>query len=145
MQAVKKELTEATSSTNGASDCNGDSEECQDGSSTGDSPSLARPEKKTSKRRNPNVLIQWIEEHPNHPYPSKSDKQFLASQAGMNLRQLNDWFANARRNMKKLGFQTWLRKRNGMQGELNLTREITVFAIVYYIYTLWIIVNITYM
>ena len=140
MQAVKKELTEATPSTNGTNDCNGDSEECQDGSSTGDSPSLPRPEKKTSKRRNPNVLIQWIEEHPNHPYPSKSDKQFLASQAGMNLRQLNDWFANARRNMKKLGFQTWLRKRNGMQGKMNLTN--IVFATMHY--TMRILVNIIY-
>lgn len=57
--------------------------------------------------RNPAVLVLWIEEHSQNPYPSKAEKHYLAHCAGMTQRQLNDWFANARRNIKKVGYQTW--------------------------------------
>ena len=68
------------------------------------------------KRRNTGALVQWIEEHPYNPYPTKAEKQNLAYTAGMTLRQLNDWFANARRNIKKLGLENWRKKRNGTNG-----------------------------
>ena len=68
------------------------------------------------QRRNPSVLVQWIEEHPFNPYPTKQEKQQLAVMSGMTLRQLNDWFANARRNIKKLGFEIWRKKRSGIPG-----------------------------
>lgn len=71
------------------------------------------------RRRNPAVLIQWIEEHPQNPYPNKSEKQFLAYYAGMSQRQLNDWFANARRNIKKIGYETWKRKHTGFSAMLS--------------------------
>ena len=78
-----------------------------------------RPERR-KQRRNPSVLVQWIEEHPFNPYPTKQEKQQLAVMSGMTLRQLNDWFANARRNIKKLGFELWRKKRNGLPSEKGL-------------------------
>ena len=65
------------------------------------------------KRRNTAALVQWIGEHPYNPYPTKAEKQNLAFLAGMTTRQLNDWFANARRNIKKMGMENWRKKRNG--------------------------------
>ena len=61
-------------------------------------------------RRNPAVLIQWIEEHLQNPYPSNGEKQYLANYAGMSQQQLNNWFLNARRNIRKIGYETWKRK-----------------------------------
>ena len=71
------------------------------------------------KRRNPAVLIRWIEDHPFNPYPTKGEKQGLAFYAGMTQRQLNDWFANARRNIKKVGYENWKKKHNGFSAILS--------------------------
>ena len=71
------------------------------------------------KRRNPAVLIRWIEDHPCNPYPTKGEKQGLAFYAGMTQRQLNDWFANARRNIKKNGYDNWKKKHNGFSAILS--------------------------
>lgn len=71
------------------------------------------------RRRNPAVLIHWIEEHPYNPYPTKGEKQGLAFYAGMTQRQLNDWFANARRNIKKVGFENWKKKHNGFSAVMS--------------------------
>ena len=67
----------------------------------------AKPEK---SKRNHAVLIQWLETHQPNPYPTKSEKHYLACYANMTQRQLNDWFANARRNIKKVGFPVWKAK-----------------------------------
>ena len=71
------------------------------------------------RRRNPAVLIRWIEDHPFNPYPTKGEKQGLAFYAGMTQRQLNDWFANARRNIKKVGYDNWKKKHNGFSAILS--------------------------
>ena len=83
----------------------------EDGSSDCTSPSS---QKNCAYRRprNPAVLVLWIEEHAQNPYPSKAEKHYLAHYAGMTQRQLNDWFANARRNIKKVGYQTWKEKHS---------------------------------
>ena len=71
------------------------------------------------RRRNPAVLIRWIEDHPFNPYPTKVEKQGLAFYAGMTQRQLNDWFANARRNIKKVGYENWKKKHSGFSAILS--------------------------
>ncbi len=91
-------------------------EESVDNSSPDSSVSPCRPERR-KQRRNPAVLVEWIEDHPFNPYPTKQEKQQLAALSGMTLRQLNDWFANARRNIKKLGYEIWRKKRNGVHSE----------------------------
>lgn len=64
------------------------------------------------RMRNTAVLVKWIEEHQNNPYPTKAEKQYLAYYSGMNLTQLSTWFANARRRIKKIGMKTWLEGRS---------------------------------
>ncbi len=72
-------------------------------------------------RRNPGVLIKWIHTHSNNPYPTKKEKDLLTYYAGMNLRQLNDWFANARRNIKKKGgYEKWKEKHPGHSAHLTV-------------------------
>jgi hypothetical protein len=73
-------------------------------------------------RRNPGVLIAWIHTHSVNPYPTKSEKDILSRHAGMSLRQLNDWFANARRNIKKKGgYLKWREKHPGHSAALTLS------------------------
>ena len=66
--------------------------------------------KKLLRRRNTAVLVKWLSQHCQTPYPTKAEKRELTHLAGMNMRQLNDWFANARRNIKKLGYEKWKKK-----------------------------------
>lgn len=63
--------------------------------------------------RNSSVLVRWIKDHRSSPYPSKGDKQMLAVQAGMTLTQVSNWFANARRRIKKIGMEEWLEVHAG--------------------------------
>lgn len=66
--------------------------------------------RKRKVRRNPAVLSRWIQEHHPSSYPTKMEKELLSRKAGMTIRQLNDFFANARRNIKKKGFEAWKKK-----------------------------------
>nr|CAC83019.1 iroquios homeodomain protein [Suberites domuncula] len=77
------------------------------------------------KPRNPAVLVLWIEEHSANPYPTKAEKNFLAHYAGMTTRQLNDWFANARRNIKKIGYETWKEKHSAYSACFSMLRPPT--------------------
>ena len=74
--------------------------------------SSATSAKSEKAKRNHAVLIQWVETHHDNPYPTKAEKHCLASYANMTQRQLNDWFANARRNIKKIGFAAWKAKHS---------------------------------
>lgn len=92
------------------------------------------------RRRNPAVLIRWIEEHAHNPYPTKAEKHYLALLAGMTQRQLNDWFANARRNIKKVGYAAWKKKHSGFSAILSgipLQGQTDVFGIVHKDYMLY--------
>ena len=73
-------------------------------------------------KRNHAVLIQWLETHHENPYPTKAEKLYLANYANMTQRQLNDWFANARRNIKKIGFSSWKAKHSSMLGSRSRRR-----------------------
>lgn len=43
------------------------------------------------------VLTEWIHAHHNNPYPSAAEKNALQEVTGLDVRQLNTWFANYRR------------------------------------------------
>ena len=58
-------------------------------------------------RRNPALLIQWIIEHPLNLYPTREEKSQLVLNAGMNKTQLDYWFANTRKSIKKVGYDKW--------------------------------------
>ena len=74
--------------------------------------SSAASAKSEKSKRNHAVLIQWLETHHENPYPTKAEKYYLACYANMTQRQLNDWFANARRNIKKVGLTAWKAKHS---------------------------------
>ncbi|KAJ5982356.1 hypothetical protein N7451_012456 [Penicillium sp. IBT 35674x] len=43
------------------------------------------------------ILRAWFYEHLNHPYPSEEDKQMFKTRTGLSIRQVSNWFINARR------------------------------------------------
>lgn len=52
-------------------------------------------------------LRQWIYQHRKNPYPTKADKKLLAKMANLREDQVNMWFANTRRRIKKVGMRSW--------------------------------------
>lgn len=48
------------------------------------------------------ILLQWLNDHLNHPYPSSFEKNQLMISTGLNQQQLSNWFINARRRKIKL-------------------------------------------
>jgi len=43
------------------------------------------------------VLDDWLAAHQEHPYPSLEEKSLLVKESGLTTKQVNTWFANARR------------------------------------------------
>lgn len=48
------------------------------------------------------VLLKWLNEHLNHPYPNSFEKTQLMMTTGLNQQQLSNWFINARRRKIKV-------------------------------------------
>lgn len=69
---------------------------------------LSSPTTTTTKRTRNNlpkevtyVLLRWLRDHVNHPYPSACEKNQLMMATGLNQQQLSNWFINARRRKLK--------------------------------------------
>lgn len=45
------------------------------------------------------LLRTWLYDHTQHPYPSEEEKTTLATQTGLTLNQISNWFINARRRI----------------------------------------------
>ena len=45
-------------------------------------------------------LRHWLNQHRDHPYPTKQEKEALALDANLSISQVCNWFANARRRLK---------------------------------------------
>lgn len=48
------------------------------------------------------ILLTWLSEHLNHPYPNSQEKNQLKMSTGLNHQQLLNWFINARRRKIKM-------------------------------------------
>ncbi len=48
------------------------------------------------------VMMDWINEHIAHPYPTKEEKEKLSLQTGLTTVQISNWFTNARRRYLKI-------------------------------------------
>ncbi|KAL5005705.1 hypothetical protein ScPMuIL_016863 [Solemya velum] len=80
------------------------------------------PEKVRQKRQTlqdmARPLKHWLCRHRNNPYPTKSEKTCLARESSMNIIQISNWFANARRRLKNtvndpnLSWQSRIRQYN---------------------------------
>ncbi|KAI5960739.1 CUP9 [Candida pseudojiufengensis] len=47
------------------------------------------------------ILLRWLNDHLNHPYPNSFEKNQLMLTTGLNQQQLSNWFINARRRKIK--------------------------------------------
>ncbi|KAI5949593.1 CUP9 [Candida jiufengensis] len=47
------------------------------------------------------ILLRWLNDHLNHPYPNSFEKNQLMLSTGLNQQQLSNWFINARRRKIK--------------------------------------------
>ena len=47
------------------------------------------------------ILLRWLNDHLNHPYPNSFEKNQLMMSTGLNQQQLSNWFINARRRKIK--------------------------------------------
>lgn len=48
------------------------------------------------------ILLKWLNDHLNHPYPNSFEKTQLMLTTGLNQQQLSNWFINARRRKIKV-------------------------------------------
>ncbi len=46
-------------------------------------------------------LQKWLDRNMHNPYPTRAEKDMLIIASGMNSKQVDDFFGNARRRMKK--------------------------------------------
>ncbi|KAG7400705.1 hypothetical protein PHYBOEH_004752 [Phytophthora boehmeriae] len=55
------------------------------------------PKRRSSLSKMAKTLMrEWFEENLHHPYPTEEEKEWLASQGGISLEQVNNWFINTR-------------------------------------------------
>lgn len=47
------------------------------------------------------IMMEWLLEHADCPYPSRAEKEALRLQTKLTITQINNWFTNARRRILK--------------------------------------------
>ena len=72
------------------------------------------------------VMKEWMfsPEHFYHPYPTETEKQELAEAAGITLKQLSNWFTNARKRL----WQPMMRERQFEVSAIRYKRMRSVLA-----------------
>lgn len=64
------------------------------------------PKKARHSRASIGVLREWFRDHQSYPYPTDEQKESLKQRSGLSIRQISQWFVNARRrNTVKPGAQ----------------------------------------
>lgn len=59
--------------------------------------SLARKRRPNYSKRVKGILMRWLEDHIDNPYPTENEREELCSQTGLSRRQLRVWFIDTRR------------------------------------------------
>ena len=70
-------------------------------------PPLVAEQPLPSQREKTRPLREWLLRHRHHPYPNKEDKMVLAMETHMRVDQVSMWFANTRRQIRKVGMKVW--------------------------------------
>jgi hypothetical protein len=60
-----------------------------------------------------NVLKEWLYSHAKYPYPSQADKEAMAQETSLSIKQINNWFINARRRYLTNDKKTEKKRRGG--------------------------------
>lgn len=55
------------------------------------------PNKARHSRASTRVLKEWFGDHQSYPYPTEDQKESLKERSGLSIRQVSQWFVNARR------------------------------------------------
>lgn len=56
-----------------------------------------KKERKNYDQRSREILLNWLRQHAETPYPTKKDKDLLAHATGLTKNQVTVWFLNARK------------------------------------------------
>ncbi|KAK6202544.1 homeobox KN domain-containing protein [Scheffersomyces amazonensis] len=64
-------------------------------------PSIKRKTRNNLPKEITYILLKWLNDHLNHPYPNSFEKNQLMMATGLNQQQLSNWFINARRRKIK--------------------------------------------
>jgi hypothetical protein len=72
-------------------------------------------QKKKEKLPEPAVdaLNAWLHEHFHNPYPTKKEKEELVARTGLEMKQINQWFINARVRVWKPAVRMMMQERTG--------------------------------
>ncbi len=62
---------------------------------------VAKRRKKYATKAQTAHLQKWLDKNKHNPHPTRAEKEALIIASGMSRKQVNDWFGNARRRMKK--------------------------------------------
>lgn len=68
-------------------------------STQGDSQNRPKRRRGNLPKTTTTLLRNWLYDHANHPYPSEDEKNRLATQTGLTINQISNWFINARRRI----------------------------------------------
>ena len=55
------------------------------------------PNKARHSRASTRILKEWFRDHQSYPYPTEDQKESLKDRSGLSIRQISQWFVNARR------------------------------------------------
>lgn len=70
------------------------------------------------------ILKTWLARNILHAYPTENEKRELAKQAALNLKQVDNWFINARRRLLPIA----LCKKQNQMGNLELLAEVADYV-----------------
>lgn len=62
-----------------------------------------RPHNSALPKEGVTVMKDWLYTHVDNPYPTQSEKDAMAEDTGLTIKQINNWFINARRRYLNKG------------------------------------------
>jgi len=54
------------------------------------------------------VLRKWVDEHEKPAFPSSEEKEHLAPESGLSIKQVSHWFNNYRKRKRSIAYITTL-------------------------------------
>ncbi|CAI2361186.1 unnamed protein product [Moneuplotes crassus] len=74
---------------------------------------------KNIEKQKKSILVDWIREHRDNPYPTEDEKYQLAEATQLTAKQISNWFTNARKRHSSLIDESKLLKAKRRRSALN--------------------------